>query len=289
MPCYQQAAATFLGLDRRTQTSFATEADCLNACKEGACCEANGTCSVEPQCQCQGTGQTFRGVGTTCTPNPCLPCGCSPEVFQQLENLVLKLSYSGFSYTGRLGTGDGNSCDCNTQYGFDAFSMGSQTSFQNAWRSHFNSITADLSFDSATATAVIWRGKTTSMSTPGGGTATYYFSASAQCSGLFGIGPDVSKGCQRNLSFSILTAADFSQPPLAFAPSFSGSGATGEVLVDCNGLQVRSLYSGVSQTQVFCGGTGALGCVEANGCGGNYYRARFNGNASVTTVMNPLP
>ena len=44
------------------------------ACKEGACCESNGTCNVRPQCQCQGEGQTFEGVGTTCSPNPCDPC-----------------------------------------------------------------------------------------------------------------------------------------------------------------------------------------------------------------------
>ena len=54
---------------------FATEAQCREACKEGACCESNGTCNVRPQCQCQGAGQTFRGVGTTCTPNPC-GCAC---------------------------------------------------------------------------------------------------------------------------------------------------------------------------------------------------------------------
>ena len=50
--------------------TYATEAACLEACKEGACCEtANGvtTCSVKPACQCQGTGKTFKGVGTTCS------------------------------------------------------------------------------------------------------------------------------------------------------------------------------------------------------------------------------
>ena len=50
--------------------AFTTEADCLNACKEGACCEGR-TCTVRPACGCQGTGQTFKGVGTTCSPNPC--------------------------------------------------------------------------------------------------------------------------------------------------------------------------------------------------------------------------
>ena len=51
---------------------FTTEAECLQACREGACCEGT-TCSVKPQCQCQGTGKTFKGVGTTCSPNPCNP------------------------------------------------------------------------------------------------------------------------------------------------------------------------------------------------------------------------
>jgi hypothetical protein len=62
MTCRQQQ--TYAG-----QTPFsgshATEADCLAACKEGACCEGT-TCSVKPQCQCQGTGKVFKGVGTTC-------------------------------------------------------------------------------------------------------------------------------------------------------------------------------------------------------------------------------
>lgn len=50
---------------------FATEADCLNACKEGACCNG-ATCSVKPQCQCNAAaGEVFKGVGTVCSPNPC--------------------------------------------------------------------------------------------------------------------------------------------------------------------------------------------------------------------------
>ena len=52
---------------------FTTEAECNQACREGACCEGT-TCSVKPQCQCQGTGKVFRGVGTVCSPNPCLCC-----------------------------------------------------------------------------------------------------------------------------------------------------------------------------------------------------------------------
>jgi len=73
MTCRQQQ--TYAG-----QTPFsgshATEAECLAACQEGACCEGT-TCSVKPQCQCQGTGKVFKGVGTVCSPNPCDLCDAS--------------------------------------------------------------------------------------------------------------------------------------------------------------------------------------------------------------------
>jgi hypothetical protein len=66
MPCYQQppyAGATPAG---GSSSSYTTEAECLDACKEGACCEV-ASCTIKPACQCQGTGQTFKGVGTTCS------------------------------------------------------------------------------------------------------------------------------------------------------------------------------------------------------------------------------
>jgi hypothetical protein len=53
-------------------TVSSVDFDC-NSLQKGACCEGT-TCTVKPQCQCQGTEQTFKGVGTTCTPNPCLCC-----------------------------------------------------------------------------------------------------------------------------------------------------------------------------------------------------------------------
>jgi len=67
MPCRQ--VSTFNGTPA-SSGSYRTEAECNQACREGACCEGT-TCSVKPQCQCQGTGKTFKGVGTVCTPNPC--------------------------------------------------------------------------------------------------------------------------------------------------------------------------------------------------------------------------
>jgi len=45
---------------------------CFSPNLQGACCEGT-TCTVKPACECQGTGQTFKGVGTTCATNP---CGC---------------------------------------------------------------------------------------------------------------------------------------------------------------------------------------------------------------------
>lgn len=62
MPCRQ--VSTYNG--RTGRGAFATEGDCVRACAEGACCEGT-TCSVKPKCQCQGTGKTFKGVGTTCS------------------------------------------------------------------------------------------------------------------------------------------------------------------------------------------------------------------------------
>ena len=71
MPCYQSTNLPG-GVTTTGRTSYTTEADCLNACREGACCEGT-TCTVKPQCQCQGAGKVFKGVGTTCDGNP---CGC---------------------------------------------------------------------------------------------------------------------------------------------------------------------------------------------------------------------
>jgi len=69
MPCRQ--VSTYGG--KSGAGGYATEAACLEACKEGACCE-DTTCSVKPQCQCQGTGKTFKGVGTTCSPTSSQCC-----------------------------------------------------------------------------------------------------------------------------------------------------------------------------------------------------------------------
>jgi hypothetical protein len=87
MPCSQQNSAPSPGA-----VSYATEADCLNACKEGACCEGT-TCSVKPQCQCQGAGKVFKGVGTTCSPNPCGCCG-NDESLLGKTGTTLTVNYS---------------------------------------------------------------------------------------------------------------------------------------------------------------------------------------------------
>jgi hypothetical protein len=78
MACYQSSSIPS-GVSASSLNSYSTEADCLNACKEGACCDGT-TCSVKPQCQCQGTGQFFGGVGTTCETVDC--CCTSAESWQ---------------------------------------------------------------------------------------------------------------------------------------------------------------------------------------------------------------
>jgi hypothetical protein len=55
LPCFKPANALGLPIQSRSSGPFATEADCLNACKEGACCEGT-TCTVKPQCQCVPSG-----------------------------------------------------------------------------------------------------------------------------------------------------------------------------------------------------------------------------------------
>jgi hypothetical protein len=52
MPCRQ--VSTFNGT-AASSGSYRTEAECNQACKEGACCEGT-TCTVKPQCQCVPSG-----------------------------------------------------------------------------------------------------------------------------------------------------------------------------------------------------------------------------------------
>lgn len=93
MPCRQ--VSTFNGTPGSGQTGgggYATEAECLQACKEGACCESNGTCSVKPQCQCQGAGNVFKGVGTTCAGNQCGCCGNGETIAGKTATIVVSTS-----------------------------------------------------------------------------------------------------------------------------------------------------------------------------------------------------
>lgn len=108
MACYQSTSLPS-GFSTTGKTSYASQQECLNACKEGACC-TDTTCSVVAQCQCQGAGQTFNGVGTTCSPNPCIceetrSYGIVIGVSQYLEPPG---SFSGTSDTTCQGKGDFN-------------------------------------------------------------------------------------------------------------------------------------------------------------------------------------
>ncbi len=89
MPCYQSTTLPG-GVTTTGRTGYKTEADCLNACREGACCEGT-TCTVKPQCQCQGPGKVFNGVGTVCTPNPCTAC-CAGDRYPVGGDVLINLS-----------------------------------------------------------------------------------------------------------------------------------------------------------------------------------------------------
>ena len=92
MTCYQSTNLPG-GVTTTGRTSYRTEADCLQACREGACCEGT-TCTIKPACQCQGTGKVFKGVGTVCSPNPCGRCGCTTGI---INAQTITLSISGAS------------------------------------------------------------------------------------------------------------------------------------------------------------------------------------------------
>jgi len=81
MPCYKTIALPS-GFTTTGKPTYKTEAECNQACREGACCEGTA-CTVKPQCHCQGTGKTFKGVGTVCSPNPC--CSCQALVMVQVK------------------------------------------------------------------------------------------------------------------------------------------------------------------------------------------------------------
>jgi hypothetical protein len=66
------------GIDDAQDIAQGTSQDCNNngvpdECEQGACCRAGYTCDVSWPLDCAFTGGTFQGVGTRCTPNPCLP------------------------------------------------------------------------------------------------------------------------------------------------------------------------------------------------------------------------
>ena len=100
MPCRQ--VSTFNGT-AASSGSYRTEAECNQACREGACCEGT-TCSVKPQCQCQGTGKVFKGVGTVCSPNPC--CGCLVSIGAKVPASATLSSFNGQVLT------QASACNC---------------------------------------------------------------------------------------------------------------------------------------------------------------------------------
>jgi hypothetical protein len=83
MPCYQSNNLPS-GVTTTGRTSYATEAECNQACKEGACCEGT-TCSDKPACQCQGAGKVFKGVGTVCVAGICC-CSSRSSVTVTVSN-----------------------------------------------------------------------------------------------------------------------------------------------------------------------------------------------------------
>jgi hypothetical protein len=123
MPCYQSTTLPG-GVTATGRTSYKTEAECNQACKEGACCEGT-TCTVKPQCQCQGTGKVFKGVGTVCTGkcDQCLGsasncfCYCTSQGGKVPRFINARIQ---FSATGPTGSGCDLSIDQNVTLTFSS-------------------------------------------------------------------------------------------------------------------------------------------------------------------------
>lgn len=45
---------------------YRTEADCLKSCGEAACCEADGSCNIKQQCECDTENGAVFAAGGAC-------------------------------------------------------------------------------------------------------------------------------------------------------------------------------------------------------------------------------
>jgi hypothetical protein len=152
MPCYKSTTMPG-GTTTEGLASYATEADCLQACREGACCEGT-TCTVKPQCQCQGTGKVFKGVGTTCATGVCAAsglCDCAagaaPDAFLvKITNAALQLSR-------------GNTSD----FFYDAMRTGGSCESDSAVIAWLNSIAVPVTLLSAVQGSVVYSGSVTTQ------------------------------------------------------------------------------------------------------------------------------
>jgi len=192
---------------------FSTEAECNQACKEGACCEGT-TCTVKPQCQCVPSGvccgpdtvdvsgtsaprcrsesesqciqrggtwvvggncvrdektgaagawcaaltgtpnKVFKGVGTTCSPNPCGRCGCITGIVNA-QTITLSISNASLLFSPQ----DPGAV------GYDQLRNGGSCVNDSAVIQWLNSITVSLSDTTDPITGVqSWKGQATTQS-----------------------------------------------------------------------------------------------------------------------------
>jgi hypothetical protein len=217
-----------------------------------------------------------------------MPCGCaSQEAYDLIKNKIIQLSFSGFGFNSSLG-GDVFEPDCGP-CSSQIPSFTPSAALSAAWSSHFNNIVATLSFDSATANEITWRGESSTMSSPSGGTVKYFFYAIAGC-GYFFVSTDATRGCQQNTGFTSLTSATATNGPISFAPGVaSGIPEFVAPYTNCGSLSVPSgLIGGTIFSQVFCAQTEAIGCLGARECS-NQLRWSFAGQWQATIVTNALP
>jgi len=116
-------------------------------CEIGACCQADGSCTVLPAAGCQAVGATYQGDGTTCAPNPCSgpPVGacCVGQACQVLtpaECAAASGAYHGDESVCAPGlcacAGDGN-CDGTVNWRDIDYLIAAQNDNEAAWAALF--------------------------------------------------------------------------------------------------------------------------------------------------------
>jgi len=208
---------------------------------------------------------------------------CSAADYEAISDIVFRLTFSGFAYTGRAGINTAAQEECNAQYGTGGFGI-TQPSFYNDYISLANDFEVDLFFEpSRTSPSVpfAWAGSATATAATGPSVASSYY-AFYQCNAL-GSG----------LAFNFLGRESSCSDGLRLSgPSpIGGFGSGGSY--GCAGVNfpIREFYAGSAALLVACGlATTPDGCLTfRDAFDENYFRLVLQGQYLLTAYPNGLP